>query len=432
MPQNVKGCYEKVAGYPRVLRFGQDEWIFKVSGCTRMIYECATRPQAVAKVMPSTTSQYWREGWDQNCAEAAALEKLRNVPFAPVVFDHFTHEFTNKWCQRDAMDVLVVSKLGLDLQTAANSVPLDAYCKAYKAALWATSIFAASDVVVTDPHPYNCALYPGKQDLALPCDFGAVSVSTAAAVKKSLKALCAGFSKSVREAHGIDLAAAWPGVAARIASVELPLQEATMTDINAFFLLATKSNPRPAPEPAPAATTDWAQAPEPAPEPVPRQIPVAAAFVGHFVVLHGLEQRTGLNGCIGFVQRVADDRCVAKLQNNAIKSIHASHLTPIAHPNDAWVCRSCKANVYYKHLPEPGWTGRKGKWNCPACSEPPAASDPQPSRRSTILTYLGLSAAAGPMDIRLAYKQWVLTAHPDKGGDSQAFAVNIAFWKELL
>ena len=29
----------------------------------------------------------------------------------------------------------------------------------------------------------------------------------------ALKALCAGFSKSVREAHGIDSAAAWPGLA---------------------------------------------------------------------------------------------------------------------------------------------------------------------------------------------------------------------------
>ena len=84
-----------------------------------------------SKVMPAKTSQYWREGWDQNCVEATALEKLRSVAFAPVVFDHFTYEFTNKWCQDDAMDVLIVSKLGQDLQTAACTVPLDAYCKAY-------------------------------------------------------------------------------------------------------------------------------------------------------------------------------------------------------------------------------------------------------------------------------------------------------------
>ena len=406
--------------------------MFKVSGATRMIYECATRPQAVAKVMPATTSQNWREGWDQNCVEAAALNQMRSVSFAPTVFEHFTHEFTNKWCQRDTMDVLMVSKLGPDLQTAASTVPLKAYCHAYKAALWAIKVFAEHDVVVSDPHPYNCSLYPGKQHLALPCDFGSATSASTCSVRKSLKALCGGFLKSVRDVHGIDLTAAWPSVAARVASVELPMPEAVMKDINAFFLLATTASSRPSSEPAPAATAGRARVSEPAPEPVPTPV-AAGSFVGRFVILNGLRQHTDLNGCVGFVQRVADrDRCVVKLQNNAVKSIQASHLTPIAHPNHAWVCRSCKANVFYKHLPELGWTGRKGKWDCPACSKSTPSSAAQPSRRSTLLAYLGLSLAAGPDDIRLAYKQWVLTAHPDKGGDTQVFATENAFWKEIL
>ena len=248
MPQNTKGCYEKI-GYPRVLRLGEDEWIFKVSGATRMIYECAARPQAIAKVMPAQSSPHWREGWDQNSVEAAALGKLRSVPFAPVVFDHFTQEFANKWGQQDFVDVLIVSKLGQDLQTAAYAVPLDAYCKAYKAAVWATSIFAAQDVVVTDPHPYNVALYPGKQDLALPCDFGSATSASTASVRKSLRALCAGFLKGVREAHGIELDdSAWPDVAARIASVDVPMSEAVVSAINGFFVLSMGTQPpRPAP-----------------------------------------------------------------------------------------------------------------------------------------------------------------------------------------
>ena len=73
-----------------------------------------------------------------------------------------------------------------------------------------------------------------------------------------------------------------------------------------------------------------------------------------------------------------------------------------------------------------------GKAEQPPSKKRKLAAPAQPSRRSTILVYLGLSAAAGPMDIRLAYKQWLLTAHPDKGGDTQAFSVNNAFWKEVL
>ena len=80
MPQNTKGCYEKI-GYPRVLRFGEDDWVFKVSGATRMIYECDARPQAVAKIMPAKASPYWRQGWDQNSVEATALEQMRDVSF---------------------------------------------------------------------------------------------------------------------------------------------------------------------------------------------------------------------------------------------------------------------------------------------------------------------------------------------------------------
>lgn len=431
MPQNAKGCYEKI-GYPKVLRLGEDEWTFKVSGATRMVYECAARPEAIAKVMPAQSSPYWRDGWTQNSTEANALAKVQSVPFAPRIYDHFEHVFVNRWNQTDIMDILVLTKLGPDLQTAASSVPLDKYCKAYKAALWATKIFAEQDVVVVDPHAYNCSLYGDKLDLALPCDFGGATSASTATARKSLKALCGGFLKMVREAHGIDLSAAWPGVAARISSAELPLQSNIVTDLGAFFLLPTKSNLQPSPEPMPTTSTGATHASEPAPEPVPQPAPVATAVVGHFVVLNGLEQRTELNGCIGFVQRVADDRCVTKLQNNTVKSIHASHLTPIAHPSDAWLCRSCKANVYYKHFPEMGWTGRKGKWNCAACSKTTPAAAPQPTRRSIILAYLGLSPSAGAEDIKATYKQWLLTAHPDKGGDTQTFAVKNAFWKELL
>ena len=79
--------------------------------------------------------------------------------------------------------------------------------------------------------------------------------------------------------------------------------------------------------------------------------------------------------------------------------------------------------------PEEGWTGRKGKWRCPECSP---SFVQQPDRRSQILTHLGTRQDASPTDIRATYKQWVLSAHPDKGGDTQTFMLNNALWQELL
>ena len=95
MPQNMKGCYEKI-GYPRVLRLGEDEWVFKISGATRMVYECPAYPDVIAKVMPAQTSPYLLEGWDRNFTEVAALAKIQGIPFAPKVFGHFTQDIANK------------------------------------------------------------------------------------------------------------------------------------------------------------------------------------------------------------------------------------------------------------------------------------------------------------------------------------------------
>ena len=433
MPQNTKGCYEKI-GYPRVLRFGEDEWVFKISGATRMIYECATRPTAIAKVMPAEASPHWKAGWDQNAKEAEALTKLRGIKFAPKVFEHFAHHFTNKWHQPDVMDVLFVSRLGSDLQTAANSSTLSAYCKAYRSALWATKIFAEADVVVTDPHPYNCSLHGDRGDLALPCDFGSATAASTAAVRKSLKALCLGFKRMVREVHGVDLDGAWTGLGARIAAVELPLREADVKDLNAFLLLAVGGRARPVATPAPSPVPEPAPEAAPAmqapatPEPAPEAAPIAPeSFVGRFVVLDRLEAVVW-NGAVGFVRRVEHGRCVAKLWDNSIKSLRPANLTLINQPDFAWVCRGC-ANAYYKMCPEEGWTGRKGKWRCGECS--PSLVQ-QPDRRSQILTHLGIRQDANPADIRAAYKHWVLSAHPDKGGDTQTFMLNNALWQELL
>ena len=151
------------------------------------------------------------------------------------------------------------------------------------------------------------------------------------------------------------------------------------------------------------------------------------SFVGRFVALHGLE-RADWNGAVGFVRRVEHGRCVAKLWDNSIKSIRTANLTPIEQPDFAWVCRGCP-NAYYRMSPEEGWTGRKGKWRCPDCSP---TSVQQPSRRSQVLAHVGLKLDANPMDIRTAYKRWLLSAHPDKGGDTKTFTLTNALWKELL
>ena len=203
-----------------------------------------------------------------------------------------------------------------------------------------------------------------------------------------------------------------------------------MTDLNSFFQLPKKMSAPPVPPPTPQA----ALPPQPAPAPVPpTAAPKPEELLRRFVAVDGLQQQVELNGSIGYVQRIADDaRCVVKLRGNAVLSIACNKLAPIPHPDGAWVCRTCKANAYYRASPEAGWTGRKGKWNCPGCSKTPVAEGAQQQRRYSLLAHFGLHLEAGPQDIRLAYKQWLLSAHPDKGGEAQSFAVGNSLWTELL
>ena len=77
------------------------------------VYDIDEHPEFVAKVMPAITSVHWKEGYDQNEAEYAALKKLESFPGAPRVLAYYPEvAFTNSWGERDTMSMLIVGKLG--------------------------------------------------------------------------------------------------------------------------------------------------------------------------------------------------------------------------------------------------------------------------------------------------------------------------------
>ena len=77
------------------------------------VYSIDERPDAIAKIQPAITSAHWRDGYDQNDMEFAALKKAESFGGAPRVlsYDRDVVLF-NKWGERDTINILIVSKLG--------------------------------------------------------------------------------------------------------------------------------------------------------------------------------------------------------------------------------------------------------------------------------------------------------------------------------
>jgi hypothetical protein len=127
MPKLTKGCYSK-CGYPDDLHVQGYTLHFLASGCTRQVYDIEQLPDAVAKVMPSRRSIHWKEGYEQNEVEFEALRKLQSLEGAPKIFVYEeSAAFINVCGQIGFANLLVVSKLGQDLQAAAGQINLREY-----------------------------------------------------------------------------------------------------------------------------------------------------------------------------------------------------------------------------------------------------------------------------------------------------------------
>ena len=444
MPKLARGCYEKI-GYPKTIVVEGETFNYIGSGSTRMVYASELRPDVIAKVMPANSSRHWRPSWDQNRTEAASLLKLIWLDAAPEVFSHRDVPFMNKWSEVDIMDVLVVGKLGPDLQEAAELVSFEDYTNAYWTATNAIEQMAARDVVVLDPHPYNCSLEFGSTSRALPCDFGECVATTTAALRKSLKNLFHGYRQVAKTTYGRDLTAEWATFSTYVVYAEHPLNSEFRIRNKEFFEAARKSLPaesRPqstsnatseqqqawsspppqqhwgsaAPPPPrqhwgsaapPPPQQHWSSAAPPPPQqhwgsaapPPPQQHWGSAApqspqqpwgtsalQPGSFALISGLQHKTELNGQSGFIKELVGDRCILKLRDQSMKSMPQTAARPIPDPRDAWVCRTCNADVYWRGCPDASWTGKRGRWKCGPCSvapqptpePPPAAAPPAP------------------------------------------------------
>ena len=222
MPKCTSGCYEN-KGYPRQFVFRDDLYVFKCSGATRMVYDNTCDPSLIAKVMPGRRSGLWQPDWVQNKTEANTLRALEGLPFAPRLVAHEEDfAFVNKWDTFDYMDIIVVDRLGSDLQQAANEVSFRDFVAAYSSGLWAIGMMAKQGIVVPDPHPYNCALIAGSSRLALPCDFGEATTATVATLKKSVKNLFAGFAHMASTAYCVDVGSLMNEVGHHVAGIECP------------------------------------------------------------------------------------------------------------------------------------------------------------------------------------------------------------------
>ena len=354
MPQMEKGCYEKV-GYQRNLLYKGETFLFEVSGATRMVYRSVQRPNVVAKVMPAQASLLWKQDWKQNDNEAAALAKAQHLWFMPKIHEHNTNfNFVNKWGEPDVMNILIVDKMGPDMKSAAEFLLLSEYVESYCSALWAMSKLVDAGMVVPDPHPYNCSLIAGSRTRALPCDFGECTEATTPGIRKSLDNLLKGFKKQVLSSYKIE--AVTVEVTQLVSMADIPLtQEWLKVACSAVKNVGNISQP-------PSGT--------PPPTSCPRPCGAQAApmpQVGDFIQTHSL-QNQNMNDALGFVVETAGNRLIVKMPNRDLKSFKVENLKVVAHPTSAWVCKSCKADVWWKACPDNSWTGGKGKWFCGACT----------------------------------------------------------------
>lgn len=97
----------------------------------------------------------------------------------------------------------------------------------------------------------------------------------------------------------------------------------------------------------------------------------------------------------------------------------------------------CQREAYWVSHPVAGWTKprRKGGWKCPACSPqasaPPAPAVPQLSPLEKALLQVGLATTTSSDQAKAAWRKFMLTVHPDKGGSASAFAQLNEHWEMI-
>ena len=205
MPKLHSGCYVK-RGFPTKLVLPDGNvLVYAFSGATRMGYFVEGHDSLFAKAMPGTQSVLWKKTWLQNQNEKEALHHLKNICFVPKVVARYENlSFINTFGQSDFMDVLIVTRLGDDLQTCARTFTAKEYGEAYCSAFRAIRAIAEEGLVVPDPHPHNVAVISQSDRRAVPCDLGECQRVSTKVLKSSLKKLVQGFDYELEKHYGID------------------------------------------------------------------------------------------------------------------------------------------------------------------------------------------------------------------------------------
>ena len=466
MPKLHWGCYEKI-GYPKVIEVGHVEGVecsferltltLEASGQTREVRDVLELPECVAKVMPAEKSIYWVDGWVQNEVEHNFLRRLEKCIGVPRIWVYAKEvPFVNDYGHEDFLNLLIVSKLGYDMQTAAGTLEWNDYLAAYQGALKALRCMLQLGVVVPDPHPYNLAVVrelAGESPFALPCDYGSAErLSGEKQTHKMLKNFFNGFLIMAKGRYNPHVTLTKECIHA-YTHCEDTIGDVSMKTMLCFFSNAMVMHThcgRPPVYPVPPPSS-------PTPPPRSQAAPCEGGRpldIGSFVRIKNLVHSTHLNGDEAFVQKLLPrDRVQIQTPSNHILSIASTNLDVIVQPPRVWKCAFCNVSAYWPSGHQDGWIkNARGRWRCPTCSlgsRPTSkarcsGSPPPPkSRRVTPdspdnekRAALGLKESSCLADIRREYLRWLLLNHPDKhpeqGDTNSEFTSLIDIWQSLL
>ena len=92
-----------------------------------------------------------------------------------------------------------MEKMGPDLSELGALVDAGIFKKLLESCALGILEMAALDVVVQDPHPYNCAVCGTNEGRAAPCDFGECVGRSDKALRGSLKRLMQGYKSELNK-----------------------------------------------------------------------------------------------------------------------------------------------------------------------------------------------------------------------------------------
>ena len=254
-----KVLYSKI-GYMQTMRIGHDEWDHLASGCTRAVFECRSRPNVIAKVMPARSSQNWRSGYDQNEIEASLLESLKDIDGVPRVVAEYKELTIETTYGADVAHVLIVSRLGPNLTEAVKVCSSRTMIRGFVSALKSIRTLVVAGHCVPDPHPYNLSFAQNSPEAitARPtvvlCEYGSCKAASEKETHSMLKKFCVGFSDTMKS-YGLvpDLDRMLAAARYCEADIDQEAYDCTYSCMNALYRLI--SNPPLAPNaPTPECT----------------------------------------------------------------------------------------------------------------------------------------------------------------------------------